>query len=38
MACSACGKYAMNYVNQYRTNNYYIRRRGAWGMCFYYRR
>ena len=29
MACSACGKTAMSYVNQYRRNNYNVRRRGA---------
>ena len=38
MACSSCGQNAMGYVQRYHMNSGRIRRRGAWGMCFYYRR
>ena len=38
MACKACGTSAMAYVQQYRMGGGNFRRRGSWGMCFYYRR
>ena len=43
MPCASCGTSAVNYVNQYRMggtrrSGHYIRRRGNWGMCFYFKR